>query len=147
VASDLYSAMPATFSFIHLLEAICLDFNLDLLLSNEIFATHMFTFFVSLTGFKALAKDVGSDCNLVGNPNLPLLGCGRCWCGFLEEEKVSVFFFLEPDLLLGPLFGIFGLTSFLGASPRFTGAGRLSVDSSSSMFTLNKKTLLTLKLS
>jgi len=37
----------------------------------------------SHAGFKALAKDVGSDCNLVGDPNLPLLGCGRCWCGFL----------------------------------------------------------------
>merc|ERR1719239_910088 len=37
----------------------------------------------SHAGFKALAKDVGSDCNLVGNPTLPLLGCGRCWCGFL----------------------------------------------------------------
>jgi len=41
-------------------------------------------FLFSHAGFcKALAKDVGSDCNLVGDPNLPLLGCGRCWCGFL----------------------------------------------------------------
>merc|ERR1719239_573979 len=37
----------------------------------------------SHAGFKAFAKDVGSDGNLVRDPNLPLLWRRRCWCSFL----------------------------------------------------------------
>ena len=37
-----------------------------------------------LTGFsEALAEDVGSDGDLVGDANLPLLGRGGGWRGFL----------------------------------------------------------------
>jgi len=37
----------------------------------------------SHAGFEALAEDVGSDGDLVGDPNLSLLGCCGCWCCFL----------------------------------------------------------------
>ena len=53
------------------------------------YTTFLYLFQKSLTGFEALAKDVGSDGDLVGDPNLPLLLWSRCWRSFLNEKKVS----------------------------------------------------------
>jgi len=46
-------------------------------------------FLFSHAGFEALAKDVGSDGDLVGDPNLPLLLWSRCWRSFLLFGGIS----------------------------------------------------------
>ena len=56
-----------------------------------------------------------------------------------EQGGVKLKFFLGGSMKSLENFFLVELTSFLGASPRFAGAGRLSVDNSSSMFTLGKE--------
>jgi len=46
-------------------------------------------FLFSHAGFEALSKDIRSDGNLVGDPNLPLLWWSWCWRSFLLFGGIS----------------------------------------------------------